>query len=128
MAIVEELLDKIGGLTLLEASELVKAMEEKFGITAAAPVAVAAASSAVGGDVAGGADEKTEFIVFFESFSGDKKVDTIKKVREFTSLPLMDAKKMVEAGNANLVENVSKADAEKMKSELEALGCKITLK
>ena len=102
-------------------------MEEKFGISAAAPVAVAAAGGAGGGEVAA-AEEKTEFDVVFDSFAGDKKVDAIKKVREITSLPLMEAKKLVEAGNGTLKENAPKAEAEKIKQELEALGAKITLK
>ena len=127
---MEELLEKIGSLTLVEAAELVKAMEEKFGISAAAPVAVAASSGAAGGGTgdAGGAEEKSEVTVVFDSFAGDKKVDAIKKVREITSLPLMDAKKLVEGGNATLKEDVPKEEAEKIKADLEALGAKITLK
>lgn len=127
---MEELLEKIGSLTLVEAAELVKAMEEKFGISAAAPVAVAAASGAPGGGAgdAGGAEEKSEVTIVFDSFAGDKKVDAIKKVREITSLPLMDAKKLVEGGNATLKEDVPKEEAEKIKADLEALGAKITLK
>lgn len=125
---LDELLEKIGSLNLVQASELVKMMEEKFGISAAAPVAVAAAPAA-GGDAGGAAaEEKSEFDVVFESFSGDKKVDAIKKVREITNLPLMDAKKMVEEGNGVLKEAASKEEADKIKSELEALGAKITLK
>ena len=126
---LDELLEKIGSLNLVQASELVKMMEEKFGISAAAPAAVAAAPAA-GGDAGGGdaAEEKSEFDVVFESFSGDKKVDAIKKVREITNLPLMDAKKMVEEGNGVLKEAASKEEADKIKSELEALGAKITLK
>jgi large subunit ribosomal protein L7/L12 len=125
---LDELLEKIGSLNLVQASELVKMMEEKFGISAAAPVAVAAAPAA-GGDAGGAAaEEQSEFDVVFESFSGDKKVDAIKKVREITNLPLMDAKKMVEEGNGVLKEAASKEEADKIKSELEALGAKITLK
>ena len=125
---LDELLEKIGSLNLVQASELVKMMEEKFGISAAAPVAVAAAPAA-GSDAGGAAaEEKSEFDVVFESFSGDKKVDAIKKVREITNLPLMDAKKMVEEGNGVLKEAASKEEADKIKSELEALGAKITLK
>ena len=127
---MEELLEKIGSLTLVEAAELVKAMEEKFGISAAAPVAVAAASGAPGGGAgdAGGSEEKSEVTIVFDSFAGDKKVDAIKKVREITSLPLMDAKKLVEGGNSALKEDVPKEEAEKIKADLEALGAKITLK
>ncbi|MDH4262651.1 MAG: 50S ribosomal protein L7/L12 [Spirochaetia bacterium] len=121
---MEDLLEKLGKLTLVEAAELVKKMEEKFGISAAAPVAVAAA----GGAPAAAAEEKTEFDVIFESMSGDKKVDAIKKVREITNLPLMDAKKLVEGSGGVLKENCPKDEANKIKSELEALGAKITLK
>lgn len=124
---LNELLDKIGGLTLVQAAELVKLMEDKFGISAAAPVAVAGAVAAAPGAEAA-AEEQTEFTVIFESFGGDKKVDAIKKVREITSLPLMDAKKMVEGGNGTLKENASKEEANKIKQELEAIGAKIVLK
>jgi large subunit ribosomal protein L7/L12 len=123
---VQELLDKIGSLTIVQAAELVKAMEDKFGISAAAPVAVAAAPAAGGAAPAG--EEKTEFNVVLEGFSGDKKVDAIKKVREITNLPLMDAKKLVEGGTGVLKEGVSKDEAEKIKKEIEALGGKIALK
>ncbi|MDH5720897.1 MAG: 50S ribosomal protein L7/L12 [Spirochaetia bacterium] len=122
---LDELLDKIGGLTLVQAAELVKKMEDKFGISAAAPVAVAAAAPAAG--AAAGEEAKSEYTVVLDSFSGDKKVDAIKKVREITSLPLMDAKKMVEGGGT-LKEGVPKEEAEKIKSELEAIGGKVTLK
>ena len=122
---VQELLDKIGSLTIVQAAELVKAMEDKFGISAAAPVAVAAAA-APAAEAAG--EEKTEFNVVLEAFSGDKKVDAIKKVREITNLPLMDAKKLVEGGTGVLKEGASKEEAEKIKKEIEALGGKIALK
>lgn len=121
---MEDLLEKLGKLTLVEAAELVKKMEEKFGISAAAPVMVAAAGAGAG---AAAAEEKTEFNVVFESFSGDKKVDAIKKVREITNLPLMDAKKLVEGAGGTLKENCPKDEAQKIKTELEALGAKIAL-
>ena len=125
---VDELLEKIGKLTLVQASELVKAMEEKFGISAAAPVAMAAPVAGAGeASASAAADEKTEFKVVLEAFSGDKKVDAIKKVREITGLPLMDAKKMDEAGKGGLKENVPKEEAEKFKADLEAIGCKVSL-
>ncbi len=122
---VDEILDKIGSLTLVQAAELVKAMEEKFGISTVAPVV----TNVVGaeGSAAAAVDEKTEFTVIFNSFDGDKKVDAIKKVREITGLPLMDAKKMVESSNSNLKEGVPKDEADKIKVDLEALGCKISL-
>lgn len=125
---MDELLEKIGSLTLVEAADLVKKMEEKFGISAAAPVAVAAAGGGAAADAGGAAEEQSEFTVVLESFSGDKKVDAIKKVREITSLPLMDAKKAVEGGNTTLKENVPKDEANKIKADLEAIGAKITLK
>jgi large subunit ribosomal protein L7/L12 len=124
---VQELLDKIGSLTIVQAAELVKAMEEKFGISAAAPVAVAAVAAPAAG-AAPAAEEKTEFTVVLEGFSGDKKVDAIKKVREITNLPLMDAKKLVESGSGVLKEGVAKEEAEKIKKEIEALGGKVALK
>ncbi|MDH5717108.1 MAG: 50S ribosomal protein L7/L12 [Spirochaetia bacterium] len=124
---LDELVDKIGGLTLVQAAELVKKMEDKFGISAAAPVAIAAAPAA-GAAAGAAAEEKSEFTVVLESFSGDKKVDAIKKVREITNLPLMDAKKLVEGGNGVLKEGVPKKDAEKIKSDLEAIGAKVALK
>lgn len=124
---MQELLDKIGSLTLVQAAELVKMMEDKFGISAAAPVAVAAVGGG-GAAPAAAAEEKTEFNVVLESVSADKKVDTIKKVREITNLPLMDAKKLVEGGTGVLKEAVAKEEAEKIKKELEALGAKIALK
>ncbi len=127
---LEELLEKIGNLSLVQAAELVKMMEEKFGISAAAPVAMMGAVAGAGAGAPAGAaeEEKTEFDVVFESFSGDKKVDAIKKVRELTSLPLMDAKKLVEEGKQTLKEGVSKDEAQKIKADLEAIGAKITLK
>ena len=124
---VNELLDKIGGLTLVQAAELVKAMEEKFGISASAPVAAAAAPAPGAAPASAGSEEKTEFTVVFDSFGGDKKVDAIKKVREITGLPLMDAKKLVES-SGDLKEAVPKEEAEKIKGDLEALGCKVSLK
>ncbi|MCS6972535.1 MAG: 50S ribosomal protein L7/L12 [Turneriella sp.] len=129
MSVVQELLEKIGSLTVVQAAELVKAMEEKFGISAAAPVAVAAVAAPAGAAAAPAAEEKTEFTVVLEAFTDDKKkIDAIKKVREITNLPLMDAKKLVESGNGVLKENVSKEEAEKIKKELEALGGKVALK
>ena len=124
---VDKLLDEIGNLTLVQAAELVTKMEDKFGISAAAPVAVAGVAAG-GADAGAAVDEQSEFTIIFESFSGDKKVDAIKKVREITSLPLMDAKKMVEGSDGTLKENVPKEEANKIKSELEALGAKIALK
>ena len=120
---VNELLEAIGSLTLLEASELVKAMEEKFGISAAAPVAVAAAGAAP----AEAAEEKTEFDVVLVSH-GEKKIDVIKIVRELTGLGLKEAKELVEAGGKTVKEKASKEEADKIKKTLEAAGAVVELK
>ena len=121
----QEILDAIAGMTVLEVSELVKAMEEKFGVTAAAPVAVAAA-----GPVAAGAapvEEKTEFDVILKGH-GDKKIDVIKVVREITSLGLKEAKDLVEAGGKSVKEAVSKAEAEDIKKKLTAVGADVEIR
>ena len=125
MAKIQELLDAIGGLTLLEASELVKAMEEKFGISAAAPVAVAAAAGPAG--AAEAAEEKTEFDVILTGF-GDQKVAVIKEVRAITGLGLKEAKELVEAGGKPIKEKVSKEEAEKIKQQLVAAGATVDIK
>jgi len=114
-----EILEAIASMTVLEVSELVKAMEEKFGVTAAAPVAVAAAGAA---PAAAAAEEKTEFTVVLKSFDEAKKIPVIKEVRAITGLGLKEAKDLVEAGNKTLKENVSKDDAAKIKKQLEAAG------
>lgn len=124
---VEELLEKIGNLTLVEASDLVKQMEEKFGISSAAPVAVVTAEGS-GNAAVEKEEEQTEFEVYLDSFDGAKKVDAIKKVREFSGLPLMDAKKAVEGGDISLKSDVSKEEAEAFKKDAEVLGLKISLK
>ncbi len=122
---IDELLEAIGSLTLLEASELVKAMEDKFGISAAAPTAVAvAAGPAAGGDAA---EEKTEFDVILKSH-GEKKIDVIKVVREITSLGLKEAKELVEANGKTVKEKVSKQEAADIKAKLEAVGAAVEVK
>ena len=122
---IDELLEAIGSLTLLEASELVKAMEDKFGISAAAPTAVAvAAGPAAGGDAA---EEKTEFDVILKSH-GEKKIDVIKVVREITSLGLKEAKELVEANGKAVKEKVSKQEAADIKAKLEAVGAAVEVK
>ena len=123
---VQELLEAIGSLTLVEAAELVKAMEEKFGISAAAPVAVAAAS---GGSGAGAAEveEKTEFDVILTGF-GDNKINVIKEVRAITGLGLKEAKDLVEAGGKAVKEMVSKEEAEKSKKQLVEAGATVEVK
>lgn len=116
----DQVLEAIAGMTVLEVSELVKAMEEKFGVTAAAPVAVAAGPAA--GPAAAAAEEKTEFTVVLKSFDDTKKIPVIKEVRAITGLGLKEAKDLVEAGNKTLKENVSKEEAAKIKGQLEAAG------
>ena len=120
---IDELLEAIGSLTLLEASELVKAMEDKFGISAAAPTAVAVAA----GPAAEAAEEKTEFDVILKSH-GEKKIDVIKVVREITSLGLKEAKELVEANGKAVKEKVSKQEAADIKAKLEAAGAAVEVK
>ncbi len=124
---VEELLEAIGSLSLIEASELVSAMEEKFGISAAAPVAVAAAGPAAGGEAGGGGDAKTEFDVILTGF-GDAKVAVIKEVRGITGLGLKEAKELVESGGKAVKEKVSQEEAEEIKKQLEAAGATVEVK
>jgi len=121
----EEIIDAIASKSLVEVMELVKAMEEKFGVSAAAPVAVAAAPAAGGGAAA--AEEKTEFTVVLAAV-GDKKVEVIKAVRAITGLGLKEAKDLVEGAPQNVKEGVSKEEADKFKKELEAAGAKVELK
>jgi len=123
---VEELLEAIGSLTLVEAAELVEAMEEKFGISAAAPVAVAAPGAA-GGDAGAAAEEQTEFDVILVNF-GESKVGVIKEVRAITGLGLKEAKELVEAGGKPVKEKVSKEEAEEIKGKLEAAGATVEVK
>jgi len=122
----DQILDAIAGMTVLEVSELVKAMEEKFGVTAAAPVAVAAAGPAAGGGAAA-AEEKTEFTVVLKSFDEAKKIPVIKEVRAITGLGLKEAKDLVEAGNKTLKENISKEESAKIKQQLEAAGAVVEI-
>ncbi len=122
---IEELLEAIGSLTLVEAAELVKAMEDKFGISAAAPVAVAAAPAGAGDAAA--AEEKTSFDVILTGF-GDAKVAVIKEVRAITGLGLKEAKELVEAGGKAVKEGASKEEAEEIKGKLEAAGATIEIK
>lgn len=121
----DQILEAIASMTVLEVSELVKAMEEKFGVTAAAPVAVAAAGGAA--PAAAAAEEKTEFTVVLKSFDEAKKIPVIKEVRAITGLGLKEAKDLVEAGNKTLKENVSKDDAAKIKKQLEAAGAVVEI-
>jgi len=124
----EQILEAIANMTVLELSELIKAMEEKFGVSAAAAVAVAAAPVAAGaGAAAPAAEEKTEFdVVLVEA--GAKKVEVIKVVRAATGLGLKEAKDLVDGAPKAVKEGVSKEEAEKLKKELEAAGAKVELK
>ena len=121
MSKVEELLDSISSLTLVEAYELVKAIEDKFEVSAAAPVGVAVAAPAGGGGGGEEAEEKTAFDVVLTS-AGDKKIQVIKEVRGLTNLGLKEAKDLVEAAPKPVLEGVSKADADAAKETLEAAG------
>jgi large subunit ribosomal protein L7/L12 len=124
----EEILDGISSLTVLELSELLKDFEERFGVTAAAPVAVAAGPAAAGGaDAGGGEEEQSEFDVVLTA-AGDKKIVVIKEVRVLTSLGLKEAKDLVDSAPKPVLERVSKEDAEKAKAQLEEAGASVELK
>ena len=123
MSKLEKIVDELSSLTVMEAAELSKLLEEKWGVSAAAPVAVAAAAAA---PVAAAA-EKTEFSVVLES-AGDKKINVIKVVRELTGLGLKEAKDLVEAAPKEVKPDVPTAAAEEMKKKLEAEGAKVALK
>ncbi len=123
MADINKIITEIEGLTLLEASELVKALEEKFGVSAAAPVAVAAAPVAGAAAPAAAAEEKTEFNIVLKD-AGAKKIDVIKVVRAFTGLGLVEAKQAVEKGGV-LKENVAKEEADKIIADLKAAGATV---
>ena len=124
MADLEQIVDQLSGLTVIEAAELSKLLEEKWGVSAAAPVAVAAAPAA-GGEAAG--EEKSEFTVVLAA-AGDKKINVIKEVRTITGLGLKEAKDLVEGAPKELKAGVSKDDAEAMKAQLEAAGATVELK
>jgi len=123
----EQILDGIAELTVIELSELLTAFEEKFGVTAAAPAAVAVAAPAAGGGDAGAADEKSDFDVVITN-AGDKKIQVLKEVRTLTNLGLKEAKDLVDAAPKTVLEKVSKADADKAKAALEAAGATVELK
>jgi large subunit ribosomal protein L7/L12 len=119
----EEILDAISNMTIMEIVDLVKMMEDKFGVTAAAPVAVAAAAAA-----APAAEEQTEFTIILKAYPADKKVGTIKVIREITGLGLKEAKDLVEGAPSTVKESVSKADAEKIKKQLTDVGAEVEVK
>jgi large subunit ribosomal protein L7/L12 len=117
----EEILETIAGMTVLEVSELVKAMEEKFGVSAAAPVAIAAVAGG-GAGAAPAEEEQTEFTVVLKGFDEGKKIPVIKEVRAITGLGLKEAKELVEAGGKAVKEAIGKEEAQKIKQQLEAAG------
>jgi large subunit ribosomal protein L7/L12 len=125
----KDMIAAIEKMSVIELAELVKALEEKFGVSAAAPAAVAAApgAAAAGGAEAGGEEEKTEFSVFIKAI-GDKKIQVIKEVRAATNLGLKEAKELVEGMSKPVVENVEKKAAEEIKAKLEEAGATVELK
>ena len=123
----DELLDVFKNMTVLELNEFLKAFEEEFDVTAAAPVAVAAGPAAGGGDAAPAAEEQDEFDVILGA-AGDKKINVIKEVRSLTSLGLKEAKDLVDSAPKPVLERVSKEDADKAKAQLEAAGATVELK
>jgi large subunit ribosomal protein L7/L12 len=123
MANLDKIVEDLSALTVLEAAELSKMLEEKWGVSAAAPVAVAAAAAGPAAAV----EEKTEFTVMLTG-AGDKKIEVIKEVRAITGLGLKEAKDLVEGAPKPVKEGVNKADAEKFKAQLEKAGAKVDLK
>lgn len=127
MADLEAIKEQLDGLTLLEASELVKMLEEAWGVSAAAPVAMAAVGAAGGGEAAEAAEEQTEFDVVLTDI-GAKKINVIKAVRSLTNLGLKEAKEVVEGAPSTILEGVSKESADEAKEALEAEGAAVELK
>ena len=123
----QDILDAIGSMSVLELSQLIKDMEEKFGVSAAAATVAVAAPGAGGGAGAAAAEEKTEFTVILTA-AGENKVNTIKAVREVTSLGLKEAKDLVDGAPKPVKEGVSKADAEAARKKLEEAGAKVEVK
>ena len=122
----DELIAAIGEMTVLELADLVKALEEKFGVSASAPVAVAAAAPGGAQAAEAGAEEKTEFNVVLKN-AGDKKIQVIKVVRSITGLGLKEAKELVDGAPKTIKEGVPKAEAENIKSQLEEVGATVDL-
>lgn len=127
MADLEKLVDELSSLTVLEAAELSKMLEEKWGVSAAAPVAVAGVPAAGGGEAAPAEEEKTEFDVVLAS-AGDKKINVIKEVRAITGLGLKEAKELVEGAPKAVKEGVPKDEAEELKKKLEGAGATVEVK
>ncbi len=121
----EQILESISNMTIMEVVDLVKMMEEKFGVTAAMPVAAAAAAA---GAAVPAAEEQTEFNVTMKAYPAEKKVTVIKVIREITGLGLKEAKDLVEGAPSLVKESVSKADAEKIKKQLEDVGATVEVK
>jgi len=127
MADINKLIEEIKGMTVIELNDLVKALEEEFGVSAAAPVAVAAAPAAAGAAPAAAAEEQTEFTVMLQE-AGANKIAVIKVVKEATGLGLVEAKALVDGAPKAVKENVSKAAAEELKAKLTEAGAKVELK
>jgi large subunit ribosomal protein L7/L12 len=127
MSKVAEIIEAVKNMTVLELAELVKALEEEFGVSAAAPVAVAAGPAPAAAEEAPAAEEKTEFDVILKA-AGDKKVNVIKVVREITGLGLKDAKELVDSAPKPVKEKVSKEEAEAIKKKLEEAGAEVEVK
>jgi large subunit ribosomal protein L7/L12 len=127
MADLQQIAENLSGLTILEASELVKMLEQKWGVSAAAPVAVAAAGGGGAAPAAAKAEEQTEFTVILAN-AGDKKINVIKEVRTITGLGLKEAKDLVEAAPKPLKEGVSKAEAEEIKKKMAEAGATVEIK
>jgi large subunit ribosomal protein L7/L12 len=121
----EQIIEAVASMTVLEVSELVKAMEDKFGVTAAVPVAVAAGGAAAAAPVV---EEQTEFTVVLKGFADGQKIPVIKEVRAITGLGLKEAKDLVEAGEKALKEGISKDEADKLKKQLEAAGATVEVR
>ena len=126
-AVIDEVIEKVSGMTVLELSECIKRMEEKFGVSAAAAVAVAAPAAGGAGAGAAAVEEKTEFSVILQS-AGEKKVEVIKVVRAVTGLGLKEAKDLVDGAPKPVKEGIPKADAEKILKDLTAAGAKAEMK
>ena len=124
MADLEKIAEELSGLTVLEAADLAKLLEDKWGVSAAASVAVAAAAPADGGAAA---EEQTEFDVILASF-GDKKINVIKEIRTITGLGLKEAKDLVESAPKEIKEGIAKEEAEKLKEQLESAGATVDIK
>ena len=124
----DEILEAISNMTVMQVVELISDMEKKFGVTAAAPVAIAAPGAGGGAAAAAPAEEKTEFTVSLKEYPADKKVGVIKVIRELTGLGLKEAKDLVEGVPSTVKEGVNKADSESMKKKLEEAGAKVEIK